>query len=67
MLPLVALAVALAATGRRWLFTLTVVLGLAFAALTVVNASFGALLALGLLQVPVMAILILRTPSLKQA
>ena len=68
VLPLAAAVVALATTGRRWLFSLTVVLGLAFAAITVVNASFGALLALGLLQVPVMAILILRTPrSLQQA
>lgn len=63
VLPLVAAVVGLAATGRRWLFTLSVVLGLAFAALTVAVATFGGLLALGLLQVPVMAILILRTPS----
>ena len=61
-LPLVIAVVALAVVGRRWMFSLTVVLGLAYATITVVNATFGGLLALGLLQVPVMAVLILRTP-----
>jgi len=63
VIPLVAVVLGLALTGRRWLFMLTVILGLAFAALTVVVANFGGLMALGLLQVPVMAILILRTPG----
>lgn len=62
VVPLVAAVVGLAITGRRWLFTLAVTLGLGFAVLTVVTATFGGLLALGMLQVPVMAILILRTP-----
>jgi len=62
VIPLAVVVAGLAITGRRWLFTLAVVLGLGFAVLTVVAATFGGLLALGMLQVPVMAILILRTP-----
>jgi len=59
-IPLVGLAAWLAATGSHRAFVLTALTFVALAILTVTQPNIGGLLALGALQVPTMAILILR-------
>lgn len=62
VVPVVALAVWLAITGDRRVFTATVIASIGYAVVVAANADFSALLALAILQPAVMAILILRRP-----
>jgi len=57
LLPLAASATAFALTGRRGFFVLTIVFTAASALLTLALASFGSLVALGLLLVPVVGLI----------
>jgi hypothetical protein len=67
LLPLAASATAFALTGRRGFFVLTILFTAVSALLTLVLASFGSLVALGLLLVPVVGLIVVGRGRLVRA